>query len=199
MQNFGKIYIFFNTNKALLITPECVLITSDYVITIWHSHLQVLISELIQSKSAPKTQCCRAKKISAEQRWFRADSFWNSAELRCFPCSLNQRWKTSKRQISEIALFTSETSTRFVLTLQHRSSRVQVSHHQWAINFFEKCCFLFPKDCFIAWKAENIPDFVGCFRYTPLKSHITLYLFDGNVSESLSQKYDLKNTHIFHC
>ena len=66
----------------------------------------MLISELIQSKSALKTQCFRAKKSAlnsaeffrSEQRWFRerADPFhvlWITAE---------------KRQISETALFSAD-------------------------------------------------------------------------------------------
>ena len=73
-------------------------------------------SELIQSKStlnqrcsALKILCFRAKKISAEQRWFRTVCLWNSAEFFsseqrwfrenqswCLSCFLNQRWKTSK-------------------------------------------------------------------------------------------------------
>ena len=44
-------FTFLNTSNAILITISSVFITSDYVITIWHSHLHVLISDLIQSKS----------------------------------------------------------------------------------------------------------------------------------------------------
>ena len=56
-----------------------------------------------------KILCFRAKKISAEQRWFTAVCLWNSAvqlwnsaeffscEQRwCLSCFLNQPWKTSK-------------------------------------------------------------------------------------------------------
>ena len=64
-----NIYLFFNTRNAILMTTSCIFVTSDYVITIWYSHLHVSISELIQSKSALdrhsselKTQCFRAKK-----------------------------------------------------------------------------------------------------------------------------------------
>ena len=95
----------------------------------------MLIVELIQSKSALKTQDFRAKKISAKHRWFRADFFlkqlcsalisadifsseqrwfresqsWSGLKQRwCFYVfwiSAEQRWKMS---ISETALFSAE-------------------------------------------------------------------------------------------
>ena len=100
-------------------TTSCVFIISNYVISFWYSDLHVLISELIQSKSALNhrcsvlnIQCIRAKRwfylkhrcsapnfsvlnspdsenIKTDQFCFRADQSW------CFSCSLNQRWKTS--------------------------------------------------------------------------------------------------------
>ena len=46
-----KFTFFFKTSTAILMTTLCVFNISDYVITFWYSHLHVLISELIQSKS----------------------------------------------------------------------------------------------------------------------------------------------------
>ena len=73
-------------------------VTSNYAITTWDNHLNVRISKLIQIKSVPnqrfsalKTLCFRAKKISTEQRWFRADSHWNGADVFQFWTALNQR------------------------------------------------------------------------------------------------------------
>ena len=106
----GKFIFFVNTKNAILMTSLCVFITSEYVITFWYCHLHVLISELIQSKSALKTLCFRIKKISwialiqiwfflkqrwvfsSDQRWFKKirDQLWDSASQRWgFLCSLN--------------------------------------------------------------------------------------------------------------
>ena len=59
---WGKIYNFFNYRNAILLTTSCVFIISDYIITFWYSHLYVLISELIQNKSAPNQRCSTLKK-----------------------------------------------------------------------------------------------------------------------------------------
>ena len=122
---WGKI-TFFNTRNAILMTTSRVFIT-EYVITIWYSLLHVIISELIQSKSALnhrlcsalKTQCFRAKKFSADSDLIlsetalnfsvpnsadsdkiRAHQLWNKANQRWYSSSsLNQRWKTSKSNL----------------------------------------------------------------------------------------------------
>ena len=97
-------------------TTSCIIITSDYVITIWSSHIHVLISDLIHSKSALnqrcsalKTQCFRATKISDEHHWFRTDSLWNSPPLSWilqFWTDMNQR--KSELISSETALISSD-------------------------------------------------------------------------------------------
>ena len=68
LRNIGEKLLFLNTRNAILMTTSSVFITFDYVIIIWYSHLHVLISELIQSKSALKTQCFRVKKISTDSK-----------------------------------------------------------------------------------------------------------------------------------
>ena len=121
LQNLGEIYNFFSTRNAILMTTSCVFITSEYVITFWYSHLHVLNQSWFrvnQRYSALKTQCFRAKRISAEQSWFSlkqrcsvlnfsvlnsldsekitADQFWNTTDQPwCSSFSLSQRWKTS--------------------------------------------------------------------------------------------------------
>ena len=115
---------------------------ADYVITIWYSNPRVLISELIQSKSAfnqrcssLKTECVRANKISVEQRWLRAyfllnsavkrwnSPFWTaliqrkseliSARLKRVLCiSTEKRWKTSNLWNSAVQCWLSGTSIR---------------------------------------------------------------------------------------
>ena len=57
LQKIGDIYIFFNTRNVILMTISCVIITSDYVIAISYSHLHLLLSDLIQSKSALNQRC----------------------------------------------------------------------------------------------------------------------------------------------
>ena len=124
-QNFWGNLRFMNTRNAILMTNLCVSITSYYVITIWYSHPHVLISELIHSKSALdkgcsalKIPCFRAKKISAEQRWFSLEQRW----ILQFWTALIQRkselisadvfhilWiSTEKRQNSETALLSAD-------------------------------------------------------------------------------------------
>ena len=99
-------------------TTSSVFNISNYVITIWHSNLHVLKSEIIQSKSALnqncsvlETQCFRAKKIALNS----ADS-----ELILFETELNFSvlisadvfhvpWiSIEKRQTSETALFSAD-------------------------------------------------------------------------------------------
>ena len=122
-------------------TTSCAFITSDHVITCWYSDLHVLISQLIQSKSALsqrcsalKTQCFRAKKISSELCWFRADSTWNNAF---------QRWnfqlwtplilRKSELISSETALISTDVfhilwiSAENVKALKQRSSALIIS------------------------------------------------------------------------
>ena len=93
LQNIRK--IFLNWRNAILLNVSSVLISSDYAITIWYSYLYVLMSELIQNKSALnqrcsalKTLCFRVRKISVEHSWIRADFLWNSAEF----FTSQQRW-----------------------------------------------------------------------------------------------------------
>ena len=78
-RKLGEIYVFFlKTQERILTTTSSVFIISDYVITIWYSHLHVLISELIQSKSAlfsAENPMFGSWKISSEQRWLITYSF----------------------------------------------------------------------------------------------------------------------------
>ena len=98
-------------------TVSSVFITSGYVITICYSH-HALISELIQSKSAlnpnvselRKNHCFKAMKISTEQRWFRADSLWKSAEFFMLSKSALEDVKALKQHCSELT--TSKISIR---------------------------------------------------------------------------------------
>ena len=72
---------------------------------------------LNQRCSVLKNQRVEAKEISAEERWFKAGSLWNSADqLWCFSCSLNQRW-TALQNVKSMkqrfwALTIAGTSTR---------------------------------------------------------------------------------------
>ena len=99
---------FFDKSNAILMRAASFSITFDHVSTIWYSHLHAFFStsELFKSKSTRnqccsvlKTQCFRVRKVSAEQRWFRADSLRNSAEFfsseqRSF--TENQSWSALK-------------------------------------------------------------------------------------------------------
>ena len=83
---FGEIYIFWIRGMPFYWPLQAFWLLLNTLSQFWYSCLHVLMSELIQSKSALKQrcsalkiQCFRAKKISAEQRWFRAVSVWNSA------------------------------------------------------------------------------------------------------------------------
>ena len=111
------------------------------------SHPHFSTSKLIQSKSALnqwcsvlKTQCFRVEKISAEQRWIRADSLWYSTELfssekRRF--RENQSWSVLKQCWSALmsfmfsescqnssALIISGISTRVCKPTEYKHTRV---------------------------------------------------------------------------
>ena len=99
---YSGMFTFLNTRNAILMTTSSVFITSDYVITIWYSYLHVLMSEIIQSKSALSQRCSALKQrwifqfwtaltqrkpelISSETELISADVFhvlWSSAEKR---------------------------------------------------------------------------------------------------------------------
>ena len=119
-------------------TTSIVFLTFDYVVTIWYSHLHVLISELIQSGSALnqrcsalKIQCFTTEKISAERRWFRADFLWSSAEFfsseqRWF--SENQSWSALKQSWSVLMfIMFSESPLKSVKTMKQRCSALTTS------------------------------------------------------------------------
>ena len=90
------------------------------------------------SCSALKIQCFRAKKTSAEQRWFRTVSLWNSAvqlwnsaeffssEQRWF--RENQSWSALKQSWSALMFFMfSESALKNVKTLKQRCSALITS------------------------------------------------------------------------
>ena len=121
-QKLGK-YTFFKNQQCHFKDFSCLFIISDYLTMIWSQCVNIRAD---LDCSALITKCFRAKKISIEQCWFRADSLWhnaverwsalnfsivnsaaseniradqlwNSAEQRwCFSCFLNQHWTVLK-------------------------------------------------------------------------------------------------------
>ena len=103
-----EILQFLNERNALLMTTSSVFIISDNAISLWYSHLPVLLWQLSQSKS-PLNQ--RLKPNVSELRKIATNSayseltlsetelnwaeFFSSEQRWCFSWSLNQRWKTS--------------------------------------------------------------------------------------------------------
>ena len=115
---WGK-FTIFNTRDSILMANSIVFITPDYVITIWYSHLLVLISELNQSKSVLKAQCFRPKKVKAEQCWFRGDFLWNCAEF----FTPEQHWFRENQSWSALMFFMfSESALKNVKSLKQRCS-----------------------------------------------------------------------------
>ena len=84
-----------------------------------------------QRCSALKFQCFRAKKISAERRWFRAVQLWNSAdffssEQRWF--RENQSWSALKQSWSALMfIMFSESALKNVKTMKQRCSALITS------------------------------------------------------------------------
>ena len=115
LQNIWRNLHFSNRRNVILMTTSS-------VVTIWYSHLPVLISELIQSKSAMKTQSFRATKISAdflwnsaeffssEQRWFKENQSWSALMFFMFSASALKNVKCLKQRCS--ALIISGTSSQ---------------------------------------------------------------------------------------
>ena len=119
---FGEFYIFW-IQGAILWTLQTFLITSEYVITIWDSHLHVLISALTQNKSVLNQRWKRyvselrksalnsadslrnrlnfsdlnsGEFFSSEQRWFRKNQSWSALMLFMFSDSALKNVKSLK-------------------------------------------------------------------------------------------------------
>ena len=74
-------------------TTSCIFISFHYVTTFWYSHLLVLVSQLIQSKSELNKRFSTLK-----TQYFRADSFWISANQ----CCILQFWTALAQRNSEL-------------------------------------------------------------------------------------------------
>ena len=117
LQKIVEIYIFVITKNTILMTTSWFFLTFYYVIAIWCFHLHVLISELIHSKSALKTQCFRAEKIRADSELILSETVLFSTEF--LSCE-QTRFKKSK-------LISSESTLKNVKSLKPRYSALIIS------------------------------------------------------------------------
>ena len=76
---------FLNTRIAVLMTTLCVFIAFDCVMRIWYSNIHVLISELLQSKSAFKWIIAENPMIQSweKQCWTKVTRSWLSVKQHC--------------------------------------------------------------------------------------------------------------------
>ena len=110
LHNFGGNLRFLNTKNAVLMTTASVFITSEYVITIWYSHLIVLISELTQCKSALNQRWSSNFSDQRKSALISHDSELILSESVLFSADVFQvLWiSAEKREISETALFNAD-------------------------------------------------------------------------------------------